>query len=385
MHIDGDCLPAFTRVKDSFAIALEAFPTLGAALSVVHDGNVVVDLWAGHADQARQHPWREDTVVNTTSTGKGLVAALAHLLAERGQLDLDAPVARLWPEFAAEGKEAITTRQLLDHTAGLPAVRTLLPRGTLTDWQQMTAALAAERPFWAPGQRHGYHAVTFGFLVGEVLARASGVDVRTLLAREIAGPWSLDYHIGLPAEDDHRAAEVAPSVPIPGAPSNPFGPLSDEDRHVLLLAFGNPPELREHTIVNDPAWRRAQIPASNGHGNARSLARFYGGLAAGGILDGVRLFQPETLESAARERVRGVDAVLGLPDSFASGFMLPSPMRPFGPPHAFGHPGVGGNLGFADAEAKLGFGFVVNQPLIAGLGGDPRWKSLIDAAYASLG
>ncbi|WP_437966549.1 serine hydrolase domain-containing protein [Sorangium sp. So ce260] len=384
LALHGSCDPAFAPVRAAFASNFERFPELGAAVCVAARGRVVVDLWAGFRDAARTAPWRGDTIVNVFSATKGAVALCAHALAERRALDLHAPVAALWPEFAAAGKERVLVAQLLDHSAGLPALRAEPPEGALYDWQAMTAALAAEGPFWDPGARHGYHAVTFGFLVGEVIRRASGQRVGALLREAVAGPLGLDFHIGTGAEHDGRIAEVAPTLASPSGLGGAFAASFRDPASLTSMAFTRPRDLLSPGLVNTARARRAEIPALNGHANARALARMYGALANGGALAGAaRVLSPEAIEAALAERSRGPDAVLLAESRFSLGFMLPSALRPFGRgPRTFGHPGAGGALGFADPDAGLGFGYTPNQPIASGEGGDPRWPALIDAVYS---
>ncbi|WP_433930375.1 serine hydrolase domain-containing protein [Sorangium cellulosum] len=394
MHLalHGSCDPAFAPVRAAFAANFERFPELGAAVCVAVRGRVVVDLWAGFRDAARTAPWGGDTIVNVFSATKGAVALCAHALAERGALDLDAPVAAFWPEFAAAGKGHVRVAQLLDHSAGLPALRAEPPEGALYDWQAMTSALAAEEPFWEPGARHGYHAVTFGFLVGEVIRRARGRRVGAFLREAVAGPLGLDLHIGVGAEHDARIAEVPPMIamvagPGAGGPGGAFAASLRDPTSLTALAFTRPRDLVAPGFVNTARARRAEIPALNGHANARALARMYGALANGGALSdgGARVLSPQAIEAALAERSRGIDAVLLAESRFSLGFMLPSALRPFGRgPRTFGHPGAGGALGFADPDAGLGFGYTPNQTLASGEGGDPRWPALIDAVYACL-
>ncbi|WP_437598582.1 serine hydrolase domain-containing protein [Sorangium sp. So ce590] len=388
MHLalHGSCDPAFAPVRAAFASNFERFPELGAAVCVAARGRVVVDLWAGFRDAARTAPWRGDTIVNVFSATKGAVALCAHALAERRALDLHAPVAASWPEFAAAGKERVLVAQLLDHSAGLPALRAEPPEGALYDWQAMTGALAAEEPFWAPGARHGYHAVTFGFLVGEVIRRASGQRVGALLREAVAGPLGLDFHIGTGAEHDGRIADVAPTLACPSGLGGAFAASFRDPASLTSMAFTRPRDLVSPGLVNTARARRAEIPALNGHANARALARMYGALANGGAsAGGARVLSPEAIEAALAERSRGPDAVLLAESRFSLGFMLPSALRPFGRgARTFGHPGAGGALGFADPDAGLGFGYTPNQPIASGEGGDPRWPALIDAVYSCL-
>jgi CubicO group peptidase (beta-lactamase class C family) len=249
----------------------------------------------------------------------------------------------------------------------------------------MADALAAEAPWWEPGTAHGYHAVTFGFLVGEVLRRLTGWSVGELVRGDLAEPFGLDLYVGLPDAEFERVAEVPPTIVPESAADNPVAKAVTDPTSLTALAFANPVDLVEPGAVNTAKWRRAEIPASNGHANARALARLYGALAHGGVLDSSLLLPPAAIDAARAEHRRGPDRVLGLDSAFGAGFMLPSDLRPFGRnPGCFGHPGAGGALGFADPEAGIGFGYTPNQTIASMAGGDPRWVSLIDAVYACL-
>jgi CubicO group peptidase (beta-lactamase class C family) len=324
-----------------------------------------------------------DTIVNTYSSTKGLTAICAHRLAAEGRIDLDAPVAEYWPEFAANGKSRITVRQLMNHRAGLPAVRRPLKLEDLYDWPTMTAALAAEEPWWEPGMQHGYHALTFGYLVGEVIRRVAGRSVGNYLADEIAAPLGIDAHIGLDAREDDRVAEMIGAPPPASGEFNLFAEMAKNPDSITARTFANPPVLSMAT-VNSRGWRGAEIPAANGHTNARALARLYGALAHGGEVDGVRVMAAREIPVCGVEDSYGPDAVLLISTRFSPGFMLSQPGEEMGPnARAFGHPGAGGSLGFADPEAKIGFGYAMNR-MGAGILLDPRAKALIAAAYASL-
>jgi len=386
LTIDGHCDPRFTAVREQFFRNFTERGDVGASVCVYLDGVRVVDCWGGHADAAHTRPFEADTIVSVASTTKGMVALCAHMLAERGKLHLDAPVARYWPEFAAAGKQDVPVRWLLSHRAGLPAIRRTLPAEALFDWEVMTEALAETAPWWTPGTRHGYHAVTYGHLVGEVIRRVDGRTVGAFLRDEVTGPLGADFFIGVPAEADVRAAEVlAPPAPVPGDVTIWDTILADPDS-VSARAFLNPP--RPPHLVNTRAWRAALIPAANGHTSARGVARVYAALARGGELDGVRLLAPATIERAIEEQSRGRDEVLTLPTRFATGFMLGMPGGIFncGPGRrTFGHPGQGGSIGFADPDARLAFGYVPNQ-YVTGTARYPdrRVLSLVDAVYAAL-
>src|SRR5215472_8631872 len=297
----GSCDPRFRRVREVFAEQLAKPEEIGAAVAVMLDGRSIVDLWGGHADAARTRPWTADTLVNLFSTTKGMAAICAHRLADQGKLDLDAPVARYWPEFAQAGKGDIPVRWLLDHSAGLPAVDAPLPPAAIYDWNAMTSALAAQAPWWEPGTAHGYHAMTFGWLVGEVVRRVSGRSIGRYFRDEVAGPLAADLWIGLPAERDASTADLIPMpLPQPGdirpGDKNFIAELIAQAKPYAIKAFLNP--IVAGDAFNSRAWRAAEIPAANGHGSARSLARIYGALACGGSLAGVDVLSREAIDRA---------------------------------------------------------------------------------------
>lgn len=382
----GACDSRFNAVKDAFAENFPAHGEVGAAVAVMVDGEMVVDLWAGHADGARTRPWERDTIVNVYSTTKGMTAICAHRLVDQGLLDLDAPVAEYWPEFAQVGKEELPVRYLLSHRAGLPAVKDVMPAGSIYKWDVMTEALAVQEPWWEPGTKHGYHALTFGWLVGEVVRRITGKSLGTYFREEVAEPLGLDFHIGLAEEHDGRTAEMIPAPLFQPGDQNPLAQVLSDPGSMGFKAFVISPDMIAPGTVNTREWRAAEIPAANGHGDARALARVYGALARGSELDGVQVLSRGALERAIVEQSYGPDEVLaGIPTRFGLGFMLTMAEAPLGPnERAFGHPGAGGSLGFADPDAKVGFGYVMNKMLLTPDLLDPRWPSLIDAVYASL-
>jgi CubicO group peptidase (beta-lactamase class C family) len=381
--IHGHCEPRFAGVRDTFAEGFSSRNEIGSAVAVVLDGELVVDLWAGEADLARTKPWQRDTIVNVYSSTKGMTALCAHQLVDRGLLDLDAPVTEYWPEFARGGKQRIPVRWLLSHRAGLPAVRELLPAESLYDWDAICAAFGAETPWWEPGTAHGYHAVSFGWLVGEVVRRITGRSLGTYFRKEIAEPLGLDMHIGLPDAEHHRVAEMS-AIPTDQIDPDAMGlaqVIFSDPRSMAALAFVNPPSMA--LGPNNAEWRRAEIPGANGHGSARDLARVYGALARGGTLDGVRVLSPDGIARCAVEQSHGPDLVLQITTRFGLGFMLSQDRHDarFGTsPRAFGHPGAGGSVGFADPDRRIGFGYVMNRmgPHILL---DPRAVALIDAVY----
>lgn len=394
--VDGVCDARFSRVREVFENAFESKREIGAAISFSLDGETVVDLWGGHVDRERTRPWQRDTIVNVYSTTKGMTSICAHQLIERGKIDIDARVADYWPEFAQAGKESISVRWLLSHQAGLPAIATPLPTEALFDWDAMTQALAAQAPWWEPGTQHGYHPVTFGHLVGELIRRTSGRTVGEWFRENVAGPLDADFQIGLPERDDPRVSNIIGSLFGPNIKEEPGkatprlkGPMAEFMREMsdptsmVGAAFNNPRQSRD--LVNTRGWRGAEIPAANGHCTARSLARIYGALANGGEVDGIRILQPESIDLARTEQAAGPDATLaGLEIHYGLGFMLKSSTMPLSPTSgSFGHPGAGGSLGMADPASRVGFGFVMNK-MSSGLMGGPTAYAVIDAFYQAL-
>jgi CubicO group peptidase (beta-lactamase class C family) len=383
-RIEGDCDARFGPVREAFAENFARRGDCGAAVAVTIDGKPVVDLWGGYADKALSRTWTRDTIVNVYSATKGVTATCLNRLVDQGRVDLDAPVARYWPEFAQAGKERLPVRWLLSHRAGLPAVRKPLPPDALMRWEVMTTALAEQEPWWEPGTKHGYHALTFGYLVGEVVRRVTGRSVGTYCREEIARPLGIDFHIGLDARDDARCAEVIAAAPAPPGQPNPLAEAAREPASITAKAVNNPAGALRLDTINSRAWRGAEIPAANGHTNARALARFYGALARGGELEGVRVLSPAQIARCHTEEANGIDAVMSVPMRFGLGYRLTQPAAKYGPnPHTFGHTGAGGSLGFADPDAKIGFAYTMNQMGTQVLL-DARVAALIDALYSSL-
>jgi len=383
VDVAGTRDPRFEKVREAFVRNFTDNGDVGAAVAVTHRGRTVVDLWAGEIEGARTGTWQQDTIVNVFSTTKGMTALCAHLLIERGELDVDAPVARYWPEFAQAGKANIPVRWLLSHRAGLSAIREPLPIEALYDWPRMCDALARSEPWWEPGTESGYHSLTFGFLVGEVIRRVTGRSVGTFFRQEIAEPLGVDFFIGLPASEHHRVADLI--VPPGGArPSIPAG------AHPSVQHMRNPRLVDGE--VNSARWRSAEIPAANGHGTARGLARVYGALANGGQIDDVRIVRPESIERMREPQPEGVDLFIGLAMGGIAfrwnlGFM-PNIMNViYGPnPRAFGHTGHGGSVAMCDPEAQLSVAYVMNRMQVATPGQPPdtRSVSLVHSAYACL-
>jgi CubicO group peptidase (beta-lactamase class C family) len=386
IETQGQCEPRFERVRQVFAENFERRGEVGAAVAVTIGGKPVIDLWAGHGDAARTRPWQRDTIVNVWSTTKGLCALCGHRLADQGKLDFEAPVAKYWPEFEAAGKANIPVKYLLSHRAGLAAIRAPLKHEDLFNWQKVTSELARQEPWWQPGSKHGYHAITFGWLVGEVVRRISGKSLGTYFRDEIAAPLGADAYIGFGPELDARVADIVPAPPPkPGEP-NPFLEMMKDPESVSAKAINNPNTTLLPETTNSRAWRGAEIPGANGHSTARALARIYGALSCGGELDGVRIVSSASLPRFYTEQSKGLDEVLKFPTRFSLGYMLSQPGAQLGPnQRSFGHPGAGGSLGFADLDARVGFGYVMNQMGEAAASLlDPRCAALIEAVYASL-
>ncbi len=384
VEVEGSCEPRFGRVRDAFAENFEQGGEVGASVAVAIGGRLAIDLWGGHRDAARSQRWLSDTIVNVASTSKGVTALCAHRLVDGGRLDLNAPVATFWPEFAQAGKATLPVHLLLSHRAGLPAIDEWLPTEAFYDWKRMTDALAAQKPWWEPGTRHGYHAFTFGWLVGEVVRRVARKSLGTYWRDEVARPLGLDCLLGFGAEHDARVADFLPPPPPPPDVPDFEAEAVHQAGPMTQKAVGNPP--KTVADMNTRAWRAAEIPAGNVHTNARALAKVFGALATDGTLDGVRVLSPESIARARGEQANGPDAVLfGMPTRFGLGFSLPPAGEGFGPTRAsaFGSLGAGGSIAFADPEAGVGFAYVMNQ-MQPGMPPDPRALRLIDALYASL-
>lgn len=379
--IEGFVAPGFEAVRAAFAANFtrdDALREVGAGLAVVHRGGLAVSLWGGIADPASGRPWTEDTLANVWSTTKGVTAALVAIAVDRGLIDYTAPVARTWPEFAAAGKAGITVAQMLSHQAGLPGFAEPTTLEDFYAWEPAVARLAAQAPMWEPGTRNSYHAMTYGFLAGELLRRATGSSVGAFLSDAVAKPLAADIFIGLAEALDGR---VAPLIPAPDAA--PFDPATMPPE--ALAAVSNP--VMEPTLANLPAWRAACIPAGNGHASALGLARLYGALANGGMLDGVRLLGPESIARMREVQTRRLDIFLGVTPCWAMG-MTTNEAGFYGPePQAYGHGGWGGSLGVADPVSGTGVGYVMNQMGAAIVGDDRNLKLMaaIKRAVVALG
>lgn len=378
MTVHGATAKHFEPVREAFAQAQANDPG-GAQLCIYRHGEVVVDLWTGR-DIANDRPYTEDTLTVLMSCTKGAVAICASMLAERGLLDVEAPVAKYWPEFAANGKAHVTVAHCLSHSAGLPTfpIASGIKTPDFVDWDKCTRALANATPLWEPGAHSSYHAITYGFLVGEVIRRITGKRFGTFFADEIAKPLGLDFWVGLP---DAQQKRVAPHIPQQGADFravmaaagvNVNDPIMGE----ILAGFDAIPEAVE--FFNSRAGRAAELPAGNGVANARSLAKMYA--ACIGEIDGVRLLNKTTLARAMQPRTKNLPplpplARLPIPpgEGFGLGFILGNPITQMLGPGSFGHDGAGGRLGFAHAESGVAAGYACNSMLWDNFTPDPRW------------
>ena len=396
MKIDGTAARGFERVAEAFERNFGERGEVGASVALTVGGQKVVDLWGGIADPKTNAPWKKDTVGIVFSCTKGATALCAHMLASRGRLDLDAPVTELWPAFGQHGKERVTTRMMLDHSAGVPALREKMKDDGPYDWAYMTDRLAAEEPFWVPGTRNGYHGMTFGWTAGEMVRRASGKSLGAFFQDEIAKPLGLEFWIGLPEAIEPRVAPMIPYIYKANEAKTPFMvDLAKNRESPASLFFFNVGALRGGGI-NSRESHAAEIGAANGITNARGLAGMYAPLAQGGgkLVDAKTLARMAEVSMATHD-----DATLRIPTRFALGFMKSMDNRRrsmgaqiFGPDidsvimssAAFGHVGAGGSLGFADPVAGLSFGYTMNR-MGPGLLLNDRGQALVDAAYLSLG
>lgn len=370
-EIHGTWDPRYDAVASTLAASLDAGTDVGASVAVLVGGEPVVDIWGGTVDAAGTAPWQRDTITNVWSTTKTMTFLVALMLADRGELDFDAPVARYWPEFAAAGKEAVLVRHLMAHTAGLPGWDEPMAPEDLADWERCTAALAAQAPWWEPGTASGYHAVTQGYLIGEVVRRITGTTIGAWFAEEVAGPLGADFHIGLPESEDHRVSLVIPPPPLDLVALKPS--------ELVIRAMGNP--LLDATYPSQAWWRRAEIPAANGHGNALSVALVQSVVAGRGQARGVRLLSEAACDRIFDEQIHGTDQILGSEYRFGMGYGLSSGMMPIGPRACFWG-GYGGSLIVMDQDLDLTVCYAMNR-MEAGLEGDVRGASLMLAAAAA--
>lgn len=399
-EVRGHVADGFEAVAEAFEENFRDHGDVGAGVAVVVDGECVVDLTGGVADPATGAPYTEDTLQLIFSSTKGAAAICGHLLAERGELDFDAPVTDVWPEFGVAGKADATIGMLFSHRVGLPVVDAELTRAEVLAVDPIVEALGAQEPLWEPGSAHGYHALTYGWLVGEIVRRVSGRTIGEFFAEEVAGPLGLDFWIGLPDEHQDRVSPLIASRPDAAAfdPSK-MDPAIGDLLGDLAAAYLDPQSVTNRALSlngifgsgggggprglawNLPEVRASQIPAANGVTNARSLATMYAACVS--EIGGVRLLSDETLDRATTEQATGPDRSLVVPTRFGLGFFLPSSFSPLMGPRSFGHAGAGGSLGLADRDRSVGFGYVMNA-MSTSLSNDPRTTGLIAAVQSSL-
>ena len=381
VDIKGYVAPGFEKVKEVFKANWDGYE-VGAACSVVKNGQTVVDIWGGWLDTEFKALWQKDTLINVYSTTKGMGALVMAILVDEGKIDYEAKVMAYWPEFGQAGKENITVAQLLSHQAGLCGLRRKTTVEDLYDWDKMVTLLAAQEPLWEPGKGCGYHAIVWGYFLGELVLRITGKTLGTYFKEKVAEPLKADFFIGLPDSEMHRVGNMIGSnrarVPMSQAES----PADMPELYPLALLN---PNIRPFKDVSSTAWRKAEIAAANGQANARGIARIYGMLANGGEIDGIRILSKAAIAAATIEEVDASqpNMVMGRPIRFARGFSLNFEEMYGRNPNAFGHAGAGGSLGFADPEANIGFGYVMNQMQV-NLDDVSRSKLLADAVYDCL-
>jgi CubicO group peptidase (beta-lactamase class C family) len=379
--LTGSFDPRFERVVEAFMTNYREEDEVGSGLSIVMDGRPVLDIWGGWKDGARQHEWQSDTLVCVMSVSKGIAALAFNMLIDRGLIDVNRPVAQYWPEFAQNGKADIPVRYLLDHRSGLPIVLDPLWPGAIFDRDAMVRAIAAQAPLWQPGTTAAYQVTTQGYMLGEIMRRVCGQTFGRFVAEQIADPLDADFLMGgLSKRDQLRCAELLPNL---GAK---LLAAKDEDKESLrsktMVQYPLGPW---SATLNSPDWRESEIASGNGHGTAHGLARIYGAFARGGEVDGIKLCSPATIEGMITEQHHQIEVIQDRHYHQGLGILLNTPEAVYmGPnPRAFGHHGIGGSIGFADPDAKIGFAYVINRFHAVGTNG-PRAKRLIDALYAAL-
>ncbi|WP_248959790.1 serine hydrolase domain-containing protein [Sphaerisporangium perillae] len=377
VDVSGSCDARFEAVKDALAEQLASGNELGASIVVDIDGDTVVDIWGGWRDADRRSPWAENTIANVWSTTKTVTSLAALMLVDRGRLDPYAPVARYWPEFAENGKEHIEVRHILSHTSGVSGWEAPFALTDMYDWDFSTKRLAAQKPWWEPGTASGYHASNQGHLVGELVRRVTGRHLKTFVAEEIAGPLAADFQIGAVETDWERIAPVVPPPPLP------FDLNALDQDSPVYKTFTGPPA--DAAAANTPGWRRADMGALNGHGNARSVARILKSLALGGTVDGVRLLSPDTIDVIFDEQSHGPDLVLGVPLRFGIGYALPEtetvPYVPQGRACYWG--GWGGSLILMDLDTRTTISYVMNK-MAPGIIGSDRSEDYVRVIHSCL-
>ena len=373
----GKCDDRFDAVRAALARNLDSGEELGASLVLDIDGEIVVDLWGGFRDEARTVPWSEQTITNVWSSTKTVTSLAALMLVDRGALDVDAPVARYWPEFAAQGKQDVLVRHVMSHASGVSGLEQPAVVEDLYDWPRATSRMAAQAPWWPPGTASGYHALNYGHLVGEVVRRISGKTLRQFVAEEIAGPLGADFQIGATESDWDRIADVVPPPPLP------FDLAALDPDSPVVKTLTGPPVAAE--VANTPGWRRADLGAVNGHGNARSVARVLSVVARGGEVDGVRLLGQDTIDLIFREQQNGIDLVLGVPLRFGIGYGLPQrDILPWIPDERICYwGGWGGSMIVMDVGRRTTISYMMNK-MGPGIIGSDRSTEYGHAIYDAL-
>lgn len=364
----------FAPVKAAFESNFDGVQENGASFCMTLEGKPVVDIWAGYADEAQTKPWQKDTIVNVYSTTKTMTALTALYLADKGALDFAAPVARYWPEFAANGKADVTVAHLMSHSAGLSGWKEPLVREDLYDWEKATSLLAAQAPYWKPGTAPGYHAMTQGYLVGEVIRRVAGETVGTVFRKEIAEPLGADFHIGLPSTEDHRVADLTPP---PSGTGIGQGTVDE-----LVANMSNNPPINP-LDTRSRAWRGAEIPAAGGTGNARSVAAVQSLMANGGFANGKQILSEAGVRKALELQIEGTDKILGIPVRYGMGFGLSGGMVPFPNPNSIYWGGYGGSLVVSDMDARTTYAYVMNK-MAPTTTGDMRAFAILMAAWGAM-
>lgn len=360
--------PGFEPVADAFLENFEEGEELGAGFAAFQNGACIIDIQAGYADRKSTHPWTDKTLVPVYSVSKGISALVIALLVERGLIDYDTPLAQYWPEFAAHGKGAVTIAEALSHQAGVPGFVEPIDPALWLDPPALSARLADAPPQWQPGTGSGYHPLSWGYIAGELVARVSGKSLGTILREEICAPLGIDFHIGLPASEHARCADLKRPTAFPD-----LGKITDIRRSAFLTKWASPNR-------GGAEWREIEIPSANGHGTARAVARLYGAYANGGAIEGKQLFGPTTYDALTRERCFGQDRVLPYEISFAAGIMQNSNLA-FGPDRdTLGHSGWGGSAAFGDKTRQLSAAYVMNRQSNVLLG-DPRPTRLFASLY----
>jgi CubicO group peptidase (beta-lactamase class C family) len=381
--VHGTCDPKFAELRGILTESLDRGDDVGASVAVVLDGDPVVDLWGGWVDEAHSAPWAARTITNVWSTTKTMVALSALLLVERGQIDPFAPVARYWPEFAANGKETIEVRHLLSHTSGVSAWAQPVTYDDLYDWERSTAMLAAQEPWWAPGDGSGYHALNYGHLIGEVIRRVDGRGLKQFVAEELAGPFDADFQIGVRDDDLGRVSDVIPPPPLPFDPDT-LESMDEEFRNAIPVRTLTGP-LIDAATANSPGWRGADIGGANGHSNARGVARIQSVIGNDGALDGRRILSRDTLDLIWNEQSRGPDRVLILPLRFGIGYGLPEPSTlpyvPEGDVCFWG--GYGGSMIVMDRGRRMTVAYMMNK-MEPGIIGGLRSAAILDACFRAV-